>query len=432
MTTTVLAGGWILDENGERSGDVLVDDSTGLIVEVGPELSGDRTLDAAGAVVVPGFVDLHAHLRQPGNEDAETILTASRAAAKGGYSAVVAMPDTVPVADSASVIADVRALSADALCDILPAGAISAGRSGTELAPLGELADLGVHLFSDGGSGVQDAGFMRRALDYAASVSSRNGGPLVLAQRCDDASLSAGAHMNEGEWSSRLGIGGAPAEAEELMVMRDIALARLTGGRVHFQCLSTAGSVAMVRAAKAGGLAVTAEATPHHFTFTHADCASYDPDFKVEPPLRTASDVEAIKQGLLDGAIDAIATDHSPHPPDDGERPFDQASPGVIGLETAFAVALTELSSDLATVVGLMSWQPAAIAGVGDRVGCPVEVGAPANLAIVDPTHRWTFNPSDGASRARNTPFAGRELTGRVRHTIHRGIAVVEQFEATR
>ncbi len=432
MSTTVIAGGRILDQAGERSGDVLVDDVDGTVLEVGPALTGDRTLDAAGAVIVPGFVDLNTHLRQPGHEAAETIETGTRAAAKGGYTAVVAMPATEPCADAASVVSDVLANSAGASCEVVPAATISIGRAGAELSPMGELASLGVRVFADDGRGVQDAGFMRSALDYAASIPNGDGTSLVLAQRCDVASLSRGAHMHEGEWSSRLGIEGAPAEAEELMVMRDIALARLTGARVHFQSISTAGSVAMVRAAKAGGLPISADATPHHMSFTDAACADYDPHFKVLPPLRTADDVEAIRAGLADGAIDAIATDHAPHTPDDKERPFDQAPAGVIGLETALGVALTELDLELADVVALLSWKPAAIAGIGDRHGRPIEVGAPANLAVVDPSHRWTVNPSELASRARNTPFAGRELTGRVRHTIHRGAVVVENFEATR
>ena len=238
--------------------------------------------------------------------------------------------------------------------------------------------------------------------------------------------------MHEGEWSSRLGLGGQPAEAEELMVMRDIALARLTGVRVHFQHLSTAGSVAMVRAAKAGGLPVTAEATPHHFTLTDACCAGYDANFKVHPPLRTEGDVEAIKVGLRDGTIDAIATDHAPHTQDAKEQPFDQAPPGMIGLETALAVAMSELGMGLGELLPLLSWQPAAIAGLAARHGRPIEVGNAANLAVIDPEHRWTVNGTDMASKSINTPFEGRELTGRVRHTIHDGELVVENGEATR
>jgi len=238
--------------------------------------------------------------------------------------------------------------------------------------------------------------------------------------------------MHEGEWSSRLGLPGQPAEAEELMVMRDIALARLTGARVHFQHLSTAGSVAMVRAARAAGLPVTAEATPHHFTLTDECCASYDPVFKVNPPLRTPADVAAVKAGLADGTLDAIATDHAPHAPHLKELPFDQAPPGMLGLETALALALTELDLPIEAVLALLSWQPAAIAGLADRHGGPIEPGREANLCVIDPTARWVVEPDRLASRARNTPYAGRSLTGRVRHTLLRGEPVVVDGEARR
>jgi dihydroorotase len=241
-----------------------------------------------------------------------------------------------------------------------------------------------------------------------------------------------GGVMHEGEWSARLGLGGQPSEAEELMVMRDITLARLTGVRVHFQHLSTAGSVAMVRAAKAGGLPVTAEATPHHFSLTDACCADYDANFKVHPPLRTADDVAAIKAGLRDGTIDAIATDHAPHTPDAKERPFDEAPPGMLGLETALAVALAELDLPLAELLPMLSWQPAAIAGVADRHGRPLEVGSPANLAVVDLEHEWTVSGSALASLASNTPFEGRTLKGKVRHTVLQGEVVVENGEVQR
>lgn len=432
MTTTVLKGGRILDQTGERSGDVVVDDATGLITEVGPDASADRTVDASGCIITPGFVDLHVHLRQPGNEAAETIETGSRGAALGGFTAIVAMPNTDPCMDDPAVIEQVIELGRSALCTIKPSAAISLGRAGEELAPMGELAALGVRMFTDDGTGVQNDLFMRRALEYAGSLSTDDGVPIVLSQHCEVAALSMGGVMHEGEWSSRLGLGGQPAEAEELMVMRDIALARLTGVRVHFQHLSTAGSVAMVRAAKAGGLPVTAEATPHHFTLTDASCAGFDANFKVHPPLRTDADVEAVKLGLRDGTIDAIATDHAPHTIDSKERPFDQAPPGMLGLETALAVAMAELDLELAELLPLLSWQPAVIAGLGDRHGRPVEVGNAANLAVVDPTHRWTVRGAEMASRSINTPFEGRELVGRVRHTIHEGELVVENGEATR
>ena len=432
MTTTVIKGGRILDQTGERSGDVAVDDETGVIVEVGPDLTADRVIDASGCITTPGFVDLHVHLRQPGNEAAETIESGSRAAARGGFTAVVAMPNTTPCMDDPAVIREVLALGKSALCEIKPSAAISIGRHGEQLAPMGELVGLGVRMFTDDGTGVQDDLFMRRALEYAGSLRSDDGVPIVLAQHCEVTALSLGGVMHDGEWSSRRGRGGQPAEAEELMVMRDIALARLTGVRIHFQHLSTAGSVAMVRAAKAGGLPITAEATPHHFSLTDACCADYDATFKVHPPLRTAGDVAAIKRGLREGTIDAIATDHAPHTPDSKERPFDQAPPGMLGLETALAIALDELELPLEEILPMLSWQPAAIAGVGDRHGRPVAMGEPANLAVIDPDLAWTVNGKELASKARNTPFEGRVLRGRVRHTIYNGELVVEHGEATR
>jgi dihydroorotase len=307
-------------------------------------------------------------------------------------------------------------------------GAITVGRAGEQLAPLGEMAALGVRFFTDDGAGVADARLMRRAMEYAGGL----GKGVILAQHCEDPALAAGGHMHEGEWSSRLGIPGQPAEAEELMVMRDLALARLTGTRVHFQHLSTAGSVQLVREAKASGLAVTAEACPHHFTLTAAEVASYDPVFKVNPPLRTEADIAAVKQGLVDGTIDAIATDHAPHTQETKEAPFDEAPCGMLGLETALALALTELDLPVERLLALLSWQPAAIAGIADEHGGPVEAGRPANLCVVDPEATWVVDPYRLASRSRNTPYAGRTLTGKVRHTVLRGVPVVIDGEARR
>jgi dihydroorotase len=291
---------------------------------------------------------------------------------------------------------------------------------------MAEMAALGVRLFTDDGRGVQDNRLMRRALEYASALG------VTLAQHCEDESLAAGGHMHEGEWSSRLGIPGVPAEAEELMVMRDIALARLTGGSVHFQHLSTAGSIAMVRAAKSGGLPITAEAAPHHFTLTDECCAGYDPVFKVNPPLRTANDVLAVAAGLADGAIDAIATDHAPHAQEAKEQPFDEAPPGMLGVETALSLAITELDLELTAILAALSWRPAAIARTGASHGGPVVEGAPANLCVIDPAATWTVDPSRLASRSRNTPYAGRTLTGRVRHTFLWGEPVVIDGEAQR
>jgi dihydroorotase len=415
--TTVIKGGTVVDATGERTADVVV--AGDVIVAVGPDLSADRTLDAAGCIVAPGLVDLHSHLREPGQEEAETIETGARGAALGGYTAIVAMPNTTPAVDSAGIVQQVLELGRTAPCDVFTSGAITVGRAGEQLAPMAEMAALGVRLFTDDGAGVQDNLLMRRAMEYATGLG------VTLAQHCEDDALCGGGHMHEGEWSARLGIAGQPAEAEELMVMRDIALARLTGCSIHFQHLSTARSVAMVRDAIAAGLPVTAEVTTHHLTLTHAECQSFDPVFKVNPPLRTDADVVAVRAGLADGTIAAIATDHAPHAPERKELPFDEAPPGMLGLETALALALTELHLPIQQILAALSWQPAAIAGVADRHGLAVAEGNPANLCVIDPNLTWTVRGADMASRSRNTPYEGRELRGRVRHTVLHGEPVV-------
>ncbi len=430
MTRLVITGGTIIDQRGERRADVAVED--GRIVEVdagltSEGLTGDRTLDASSCIVSPGFVDLHVHLREPGKEEAETIETGSRAAALGGFTAVVAMPNTDPAQDSVAVVEFVRQQGERAgLCEVLPSGCITIGRNGEHLAPYGELSAAGVHLFTDDGNGVQDAQLMRRALEYAKPLG------IVLAQHCEVSSLTKGAVMHEGSCCSRLGLPGWPALAEELMLFRDIELVRLTGVPMHFLHLSTARSVELVRQAKAEGLPVTAEATPHHFTLTDELLETYDAVYKVNPPLRTAADIAALKAGLADGTIDAIATDHAPHAPHTKEAPLDQAPPGMLGLETALALAVSELGLPLQRVLALLSWNPAAIAGVADRHGRPVEVGEPANLCVFDPTAEWTVVPANLASKSRNTPYSGRTLRGKVRHTVFNGAVVVEAGIALR
>ena len=422
----------MIDATGRRRADVLIRD--GIVVAVGPSIDSAIdpatdsavALDASGCLVAPGLVDLHTHLREPGQEEAETVETGARAAALGGYTAVVAMPNTEPAIDSAAVVGHVLDLGADACCQVAVAGAITVGRAGTQLAPLAEMAALGVRLFTDDGAGVQDARLMRRALEYASTLG------VTLAQHCEDAALAAGGHMHEGEWSSKLGIPGIPAEAEELMVMRDLALSRLTGAPVHFLHLSTAGSLRLVREAKAQGQHVTAEAAPHHFTLTAAEVAGYDPVFKVNPPLRTDADVAAVRDALADGTIDAIATDHAPHPQEAKELPFDLAPPGMLGLETALALALTELSLPVERVLALLAWQPARIAGLTAGQGGPIAEGSVANLCVIDPAEEWVVDPLALASKSRNTPYAGRRLRGRVRHTILRGVPVVVGGEAQR
>jgi len=429
--SVVLRGGRIIDADGERTLDVEVGDD-GLISAVGSGLRGDMELDASGCVISPGFVDLHAHLREPGQEEAETIETGARGGSLGGYTALVAMPNTDPTIDCVAVVEQVRALGRLSTCEIVASAAMTVGRAGDDMAPMGELVDAGVGIFTDDGTGLQDPRLMRRIMEYSTGLTRRLGRPVVLAQHCEVSALSAGGYMHEGEWSSRLGIPGQPAEAEELMVMRDIALVRLTGARMHFQHLSTASSVAMVRRAKAAGLPVTAEATTHHFTLTDAACASYDPVFKVHPPLRTDSDLAAVRAGLADGTVDAVATDHAPHAPHTKEQTFDEAPPGMLGLETAFALTLGESGLDLPEVLAVLSWRPAAIAGIADRHGAVVVPGAPANLCVVDPDETWTVSGAAMASRSHNTPYEGRTLRGRVRHTVCAGEPVVIDGEAQR
>ncbi|MGI8776144.1 MAG: dihydroorotase [Acidimicrobiales bacterium] len=428
--TLVVKGGRVVDRTGSRVADVAV--AGGRVVAVGPDLEapvGARVLDAGGCVVGPGLVDLHAHLRQPGREEAETVETGARAAALGGYTAIVAMPNTEPPLDTAAAVREVLELGAGALCQVRVAGAITRGRRGETLAPMAEMADLGVRLFTDDGTGVQDGRLMRRALEYSSDLG------VTLAQHCEDEVFAAGGHMHEGEWSSRLGIPGQPAAAEEVMVLRDLTLLRLTAGmgvRIHFQHLSTTASLAAVRTAKAAGLAVSAEAAPHHFTLTDASVASYDPVFKVNPPLRPQADVDAVKAALADGTLDAIATDHAPHAPEDKELPFDQAPPGMLGLETALALALGELDLGIEEILALLSWQPARIAGLDAAHGGPVAEGRPANLCVIDPAATWEVDAAHLASRSRNTPYHGRKLTGRVRHTVLFGEPVVIDAEAQR
>jgi dihydroorotase len=424
----LITGARVIDPNGERAVDVRIEGE--VVTEVADHLdpgSGDDVIEAAGHVLAPGFVDLHVHLREPGREEAETIETGSRAAALGGFTAVVAMPNTDPTQDSVEVVDFVRRQGERAgLCEVLPSGSITIGRGGDQLTPFGELADAGVKIFTDDGNGVQNALLMRRALEYADGLG------ITLAQHCEVEELTAGAVMHEGSCCSRLGLPGWPSIAEELMLHRDIELVRLTGVGMHFLHLSTARSVELVRAAKADGLAVTAEATPHHFSLTDERLATYDALYKVNPPLRTADDLAAIRSGLADGTIDAIATDHAPHVAESKEQPLDQAPPGMLGLETALGVSLATLDMALADVIAALSWKPAAIAGVSGRHGRPIEPGEAANLTIFDPDEVWEVVPARLASKSRNTPYIGMPLRGRVRHTIFQGSAVVRDGTALR
>jgi dihydroorotase len=397
----------------------------GEISEIGSGLSADEVVDISGLTIFPGFVDLHAHLREPGREDTETIETGSRAGALGGYTAVVAMPNTNPAQDNVPTIEFVRLQGQRAgLLEVIPSGCITVGREGKALAPMAELAKAGVRLFTDDGSGVQDPLLMRRAMEYSKELN------VVLGQHCEVSSLTQGAVMHECGCSSDLGVPGWPSIAEELMVHRDIELARLTGARVHFLHLSTAGSVELVRKAKLDGLPVTAEVTPHHLSLTAELLRGFDATFKVNPPLRTMSDIDALKAGLLDGTIDAIATDHAPHARRDKELPLDQAPPGMLGLETALGVTCAALDLDPLAIAQVMSVAPARIAGIADRQGNLPRVGVAANLCVVDLNATWMINPETMASKSANTPFVGRQLRGKVVHTMFKGNLVVRDGKA--
>ena len=421
--SVVIKGGTIVNRGSEIKSDVRIEN--GVIVEVAKNLKADVQLDASGCIVTSGFVDLHAHLREPGREEAETIETGSRAGALGGYTALVAMPNTDPPQDSIAVIDFVREQGKRAgLVDVVPSGCITLGRQGETLAPMAELAHAGVTLFTDDGVGVQNASLMRRALEYAKGLG------VTLAQHCEVAELTEGAVMNECQCCTDLGLPGWPAIAEELMVFRDIELVRMTGASMHFLHLSTERSVELVRAAKRDGLPITAEVTPHHLSLTQELLGTYDPVFKVNPPLRSAQDIRALKAGLLDGTIDAIATDHAPHPRRDKEMSLDIAPPGMLGLETALGVVLGNSELEIKDVVALLSWNPARIARIDAEHGRPVAIGEPANICIFDPDLAWSVDLERLASKSINSPYVGRTLRGKIRHTIFKGTPTVIDGQA--
>jgi dihydroorotase len=435
VNTLVIRGGTLIGEVESRRADVVIAD--GRITQIAETIEtppGARVIDASGCWVGPGLVDLHTHLREPGLEAAETIASGARAAAVGGYSAVVAMPNTEPAIDSVALVAYVLAQGAASPIDIAVAGAITQGRRGEKLAPLAEMAALGVRLFTDDGAGVASAEVMRRALAYAAPLGVR------LAQHCEEPSMVDAGTMNEGALAGRLGLVGRPALAEELMVSRDIELVRATGAKMHFLHLSTGRSLALVLAARREGLDVTAEVAPHHFTLDESACAGYDPLFKVNPPLRALDDVLALREALRAGEFDAVATDHAPHAPETKDLAFDEAPAGMLGLEHAAALTLEAIGgadADAHLFFSLLSRRPAAIAqlragderhGLGAH-GASMLEGEDANVVVFDPRESWTVDRARLQSRATNTPYHGRTLTGRARATIARGRLVVENGE---
>ena len=409
---------------GEQAADVLIEDGVITSLDGG---TADRTIDADGLVLLPGLVDLHTHLREPGREEAETVETGSRAAAAGGFTAVLAMANTNPVTDTAEAAEHVYDLGRRAgLVDVQPVGAVTKGLAGEGLGELGLMARsrAQVRVFSDDGRCVHDARLMRRALEYIRSF----GG--VISQHSQDPRLADGqACCHEGEVSGRLGLPGWPVVAEEVIVARDVMLARHTGSRVHVAHVSTAGSLDVIRWAKKQGIAVTAEVTPHHLMLTTDLLAGYDPVFKVNPPLRPDEHVAALREALADGTIDAVATDHAPHARHDKEHAFAEAAFGMLGLEQALQVVNTTMvatgAMTWAQVADVMSVNPARIAGLSDH-GRPIAVGEPANLTLIDPAATVTVDADASYSLSRNNPWGGRELTGQVHTTLLRGVPTFE------
>jgi dihydroorotase len=382
-------------------------------------------VDAGALVVAPGLIDLHVHLREPGQEDIETVATGAMAAAAGGFSAVCAMPNTDPVTDNQAAVGFIVSQAQRAAkARVYPIGAVSLGQQGQQLAEFGELVGAGAVAVSDDGKPVVSSHLMRTALEYARTFG------IPVADHCEDPTLAAGGAMHEGLVSTRLGLKGVPAAAEEIMVARDILLAELTGGHVHLCHMSTRGSVELIRRGKEKGLRVTAEACPHHFTLTHEACEGYNTNAKMNPPLREPEDREAIRQALRDGTIDVICTDHAPHHYDAKEREFDDAPNGIIGLETALGLAVTELLDtgllSLADLVRRMSEMPARIFNLPGGTLAP---GSSADVVVFDPAAEWTVCPDHFFSKSRNTPFAGRRLRGRAETTIVRGQVVFSRRE---
>ncbi|KPJ98732.1 MAG: dihydroorotase [Gemmatimonas sp. SG8_28] len=423
MRPVLIKGGRVIDpsQDHDDSADLLLLD--GRVEAMGAAVSapeGAEVVDATGMIVAPGLVDIHVHLREPGREDAETVASGARAAAAGGFTSVCAMPNTDPVTDNQAAVGFIvkQAAGADA-ARVYPIGAISVGQRGEQLAEFGEMVAAGAVAVSDDGHPVVSSHLMRTALEYARSFG------IPVAEHCEDPALAQNGVMHAGSVSTRLGLAGIPSAAEEIMVARNILLAQLTGGHVHLCHISTAGSVDLIRWGKERGASVTAEAAPHHFALTHEACFGYDTNAKMNPPLRRGEDVDAVRRGLADGTLDAIATDHAPHHYEAKEREFDDAPFGVVGLETALGLGLSLLVDGgfltLPALIDRMSTTPARIFHLP---GGTLKRGAPADVVIFDPRATWVVDPSRFLSKSRNTPFTGWELRGRVERTMVAGRTV--------
>jgi len=421
MSSIIIKGGRVIDPaaKSDKVRDLLIED--GKIVDKLTAGSGALTIDAKGLIVTPGFIDIHTHLREPGREDEETLDSGTRAAAAGGFTTIACMPNTEPPIDSAPVVQYINERLSSAPIEVKIIGAVSKGRRGETLAEMGEMAANGVVAFSDDGSPVSDSFLMRTAMEYAKTFN------LPVISHCEEMSLSLNGVMNEGYYSTMLGVKGIPAAAEEIMVARDIALARLTGGRLHIAHISTAGSARLIRVAKREGLNITCEVTPHHLSLTDAGLIDYDTNYKVNPPLRSKRDIEALWAALADGTVDAIATDHAPHAVHEKEKEIETAAFGLIGLETALPVIINAAREDKFKLVDLipkLTINPAKILGL-DRGS--LGVGSQADVTIFDHKAKVKVDPNGFESRSRNTPFAGRELRGKVITVIKRGKVIVEQ-----